>query len=87
MWNQFLNESRSEHKFDNTPVLVLGNKHSGKRSLIDSLFDISKTSLYNKKAADANNKLRVKGPTPIIDYAYINVLDIYDPDYRNLLIK
>ena len=62
-------------------MLVLGNKHSGKRSLIDSLFDISKTSLYNKKAVDAN-KMRLKGLTPIIDYAYLNVLDLYDPDYR-----
>ena len=86
MWNQFLNESKSERKFDNTPVLVLGDRHSGKRSLIDSLFDISKTSLYNKKAAETN-KLRIKGLTPIIDYAYLNVLDIYDPDYRTFSVK
>ena len=35
----------------------MGNKHSGKRSLVDSLFDISKTTIHNKRLAaqvDAN---------------------------------
>jgi len=65
------------------PVIVLGNKHSGKRSLVDSLFDISKTTLHNKRLtvnADAN-KMKLRGLAPIIDYAYLNVLDLTDPDY------
>lgn len=84
MWNQFLNESRSERKFENTPVIILGNKHSGKRSLVDTLFDISKTTLYTRKlsAHTDTNKMKLRGLSPIIDYAYLNVLDIVDPDYR-----
>ena len=69
------------------PVIVLGNKHSGKRSLVDSLFDISKTTLHNKRLAvnaDAN-KMKLRGLAPIIDYAYLNVLDLTDPDYSSLL--
>lgn len=90
MWNEFLNQSRSEKKFENTPLIILGNKHSGKRSLIDSLFDISKTTIHNKRLAaqvDAN-KMKLKGLTTAIDYAYLNVLDLTDVDYRILyLIK
>jgi len=83
MWSEFLNESRSQRKFDNKSLIILGSKHSGKRSLIDSLFDISKTTLINKRAsATDNNKMRLKGLTPAIDYAYLNVVDINDPDNR-----
>ena len=87
MWNQFLNESRSENKFQNTPVIILGSRHSGKRSLVDSLFDISKTTIHNKRLAahvDAN-KMRLKGLTTAIDYAYLNVLDLTDIDYSKSL--
>jgi hypothetical protein len=67
----------------------LGNKHSGKRSLVDSLFDISKTTIHNKRLAaqvDAN-KMKLKGLTTAIDYAYLNVLDLTDIDYRIFIIK
>jgi hypothetical protein len=62
----------------------LGNKHSGKRSLIDSLFDISKTTLHNKRLSTLvdTNKMRLKGLTTAIDYAYLNVIDTNDPDNR-----
>ena len=62
----------------------MGNKHSGKRSLVDSLFDISKTTIHNKRLAaqvDAN-KMKLKGLNTAIDYAYLNVLDLTDIDYR-----
>ena len=88
MWNEFLNESRSKNKFENTPLIILGNKHSGKRSLVDSLFDISKTTIHNKRLAaqvDAN-KMRLKGLTTAIDYAYLNVLDLTDIDYSTFCI-
>ena len=87
MWSEFLAESRTERKFDNVPVIVLGNKHSGKRSLVDSLFDISKTTIHNKKlAANADaNKMKLRGLASIIDYAYLNVLDLTDPDYRSYI--
>ncbi len=67
----------------------MGNKHSGKRSLVDSLFDISKTTIHNKRLAaqvDAN-KMKLKGLTTAIDYAYLNVLDLTDIDYRIFIIK
>lgn len=65
-------------------MIVLGNKHSGKRSLIDSLLDVSKTNLNNKRISNAaeNNKMKLKGLTTAIDYAYLNVADINDPDNR-----
>ena len=87
MWNEFLNESRSEHKFENSNLIILGGRHSGKRSLIDSLFDISKTTIHSKRlAAHADsNKMRLKGLTTAIDYAYLNVLDLNDPDYSKNL--
>lgn len=69
-------------------MIILGNKHSGKRSLVDSLFDISKTTIHNKRLAaqiDAN-KMRLKGLTTAIDYAYLNVLDLTDVDYRTFLM-
>ena len=44
-----MNESRSQRKFDNRSLVILGSKHSGKRSLVDSLFDIAKTRLYGKR--------------------------------------
>ena len=89
MWSEFLNESKTDRKFENTPVLILGNKHSGKRSLVDSLFDISKTTVHAKRLASHSetNKMRLKGLTPIIDYAYLNVLDLNDPDYRTFSFK
>ena len=79
-----LDEAKSERKFQNTPVLVLGSKHSGKRSLIDSLFDISKTTLHSKRLTTnhLSGKMKLKGLAPILDYAYLNVLDLNDPDYR-----
>lgn len=63
--------------------MILGSKHSGKRSLVDSLFDISKTTLHSKRLSTPDgNKMRLKGLTTAIDYAYLNVLDASDPDNR-----
>jgi hypothetical protein len=62
-------------------VVILGSKHSGKRSLVDSLFDISKTTLQSKRVHEGN-KMRMKGLSTAIDYAYLNVLDATDPDNR-----
>ena len=65
-------------------MIILGSKHSGKRSLVDSLLDISKTNLHSKRSSNLNdgNKMRLKGVTTAIDYAYLNVMDITDPDNR-----
>ena len=64
-------------------MLVLGQKHSGKRSLVDSLFDVSKTTLYSKKLSSnyTTGKMKLKGLAPILDYSYLNVVDLSDPDY------
>lgn len=69
-------------------MIILGNKHSGKRSLVDTLFDISKTTVHTKKlsAHSDTNKMKLRGLSPIIDYAYLNVLDIVDPDYSTTLL-
>ncbi len=64
-------------------MVILGSKHSGKRSLVDSLFDISKTTLHSKRVHTEGNKMRMKGLSTAIDYAYLNVLDATDPDNRN----
>jgi hypothetical protein len=65
-------------------VVILGSKHSGKRSLVDTLIDISKTTLYGKRMQSGEgNKMRMKGLTTAIDYAYLNVLDSTDPDNRS----
>jgi signal recognition particle receptor subunit beta len=82
MWSEILNESRSQRKFDNRPLVILGSRHSGKRSLIDSLFDISKTTMYAKKHHPTTDKMRLHGVTTAIDYAYLNVVDMLDPDNR-----
>jgi signal recognition particle receptor subunit beta len=65
-------------------VIILGSKHSGKRSLIESLFDISKTNIVNKRLSNLSegNKIRLKGITTAIDYAYLNVIDPNDADNR-----
>jgi len=86
MWSELLNESRSQRKFGNRSLVVLGSKHSGKRSLIDSLFEIAKTTLHTKRHA-GENKMRVKGITTAIDYAYLNVTDMHDPDNSTIHLK
>ena len=64
---------------------MLGSKHSGKRSLIDSLYDISKTTIHSKRftTAHLSGRMKLKGLAPILDYGYLNVLDLNDVDYRN----
>lgn len=81
-----MNESRSQRKFGNRSVIILGAKHSGKRSLVDSLFDISKTTLHSKRHS-AETKMRLKGTTTGIDYAYLNVADMQDPDNSTAHIR
>lgn len=48
------------------------------------MLDASKTSINNKRLLtnSESNKLRVKGLTSALDYAYINVIDFHDPDNR-----
>ncbi len=40
--------------------------------------------MHHKRSANLNdgNKMRLKGVTTAIDYAYLNVMDITDPDNR-----
>ena len=49
MWNAILNEQSNLKRHANKNLLLLGRKNAGKRSLIDSLTDISKTQ-YPKKS-------------------------------------
>jgi hypothetical protein len=43
LWNQLLNDYSKTQKFSNKTLLMLGRKSAGKRTLIDSLTDISRT--------------------------------------------
>ncbi len=43
IWNKILEESRTSNRFSNKNLLILGEKNSGKRSLLNSLFEISET--------------------------------------------
>ena len=43
IWNKILEESRTSNRFTNKNLLILGEKNSGKRSLLNSLFEISDT--------------------------------------------
>ena len=86
MWSELLNESRSQRKFGNRSLVILGAKHSGKRSLVDSLFDIAKNTLHSKRLS-GENKMRSRGTTTAIDYAYLNVTDMHDPDNRTFGLK
>ena len=86
MWSEILNDSSSQRKFDNRPLIILGNRHSGKRSLVDSLLDTSKTTMYSKRHHPNSDKMRLHGTTTAIDYAYLNVVDMHDPDNRTPLI-
>ncbi|CAD8111576.1 unnamed protein product [Paramecium primaurelia] len=73
VWNQLLFEKSRQGGFINKNLLILGRKCSGKRSLLDSLAEITKT---------LKNAIRQKGITPIVDYAYLNLIDLRDPDYN-----
>lgn len=46
-WNQLLFEKSHAQKYTNKQILILGRKGAGKRTLIDSLTDMSRT-IYPK---------------------------------------
>lgn len=79
MWNEILSESQSVKKFDNASVLVLGSRHTGKRTLIDGLCEISKT-IISKKNQEV--RIRDKSLVSAIDYAYVNATNLNDPDNK-----
>ena len=56
LWNQILAESRTSNKFPDCTVIILGDKHSGKRTLLNALMEISETDMPNK----SNIKMRRK---------------------------
>jgi len=84
MLAEFLKKYQSEPKIQNKNLIVLGSKNSGKRSLIDSLMDLSKTDINYKKWNVNWDKIRMrqKGKVTGIDYGYLNVNDLNDADHR-----
>ena len=47
-------------KMKNKSVIVVGSRHSGKRSPVDSLVDKSKTNIYTKKSQLSAEKRKKK---------------------------
>lgn len=81
MWNKILNETTDQAKFSNKNILVLGNKNSGKRTLFDSLHEMSQTEFPKSGTTDTNpGKLGIKGSSSAVDYVYLNVKNLEDPD-------
>ncbi|EAR92881.3 cytoplasmic dynein 1 light intermediate chain 1 (macronuclear) [Tetrahymena thermophila SB210] len=81
LWNNILNETGQKNKFQNKQVLVLGTRGTGKRTLIDSLHEISQT-IYPKIRSNEmqSGKLRIAGSVSALDYVYLNVKNLDDQD-------
>ncbi|KAL4451029.1 hypothetical protein ABPG74_021351 [Tetrahymena malaccensis] len=81
LWNNILNETGQKNKYQNKQVLVLGTRGSGKRTLIDSLHEISQT-IYPKIRSNEmqSGKLRIAGSVSALDYVYLNVKNLDDQD-------
>jgi tRNA U34 5-carboxymethylaminomethyl modifying GTPase MnmE/TrmE len=48
LWNIVLSEALTANKFHNSNILLLGNKNTGKRALLNALQDISETEIPTK---------------------------------------
>ena len=48
LWNAVLSESLTANKFPNSNILILGDKNTGKRALLNALQDISETEIPSK---------------------------------------
>ncbi|KAL4490863.1 hypothetical protein ABPG72_008599 [Tetrahymena utriculariae] len=81
LWNNILNETGQKNKYQNKQVLVLGTRGTGKRTLIDSLHEISQT-IYPKIRSNEmqSGKLRIAGSVSALDYVYLNVKNLDDQD-------
>ena len=51
IWNAILQESNTENKFQSKNVLMLGNSNSGKRTLLNSLLEVSNTRIPLKSTS------------------------------------
>lgn len=90
LWNALLLESLTGNKFFNSNILLLGDKNSGKRSLLNAIQDISETEFPNKssflyiflKSSQENesSKLGLKAAASVLEYTYVDVKNLNDRD-------
>lgn len=90
LWNALLVEALTGNKFFNSNILLLGDKNSGKRSLLNAIQDISETEFPNKssflyiflKSSQENesSKLGLKAAASVLEYTYVDVKNLNDRD-------
>lgn len=56
LWNALLSEALTSNKFYNSNILLLGDKNSGKRSLLNALQELSETEIPSKSSFFLKNK-------------------------------
>lgn len=78
IWNSILKECNTKNQFQNKNVLVLGQSNSGKRTLLNSLLDVSNTRIPLKKNDAQNMKLGMKDSKSILDFLYLKAQDLDD---------
>ena len=54
IWSSILKDCNTKNQFQNKNVLVLGNGNGGKRTLLNSLLDISNTRIPLKSISKNN---------------------------------
>ena len=51
LWSSVLSESLTNNKFTNSNILILGDKGTGKRQLLNALQDLSETEIPTKSSS------------------------------------
>ncbi|EGR30364.1 light intermediate polypeptide 2, putative [Ichthyophthirius multifiliis] len=81
LWNNILTEAGQKSRFQNKNVIVLGTKNAGKRTLLDSIHDISSSTFPKTRNNDIQSgKLRISASAAAMEYIYLNVKNIDDLD-------
>jgi GTPase SAR1 family protein len=75
-----LSDATTGERYNSSNLLILGAASAGKRTLLNSLAEHSTTKFYYKKNMVQNSKLGLKGQTSILDYGYLRVDNVDDPE-------
>jgi len=81
LWENFLSEAAMGTSFRDSHVLLLGPRNTGKRSLINSIFQ----NVIGESAN--NNKVGSKGHSSALEYTYIQVRNPDDPENDEYVSK
>jgi len=81
IWETFLSEASMGNSFRDSHVLLVGPRNTGKRSLINSVFQNVIGESNN------NNKVGSKGQTSALEYTYIQVRNPEDPENDEYISK